>query len=53
MRETQSQIDEARSWGIGGVPTFIVDQQYMIQGAQPAPVLQRVLDQNATGTVPR
>ena len=49
--ETREQIDEARAWGIGGVPTFIVDQQYMIQGAQPAAVMKQALEQIAGGTV--
>lgn len=51
MRETQGQIEEARAWEIGGVPTFIIDQQYMIQGAQPAPVMKQALEQIATRTV--
>ena len=52
VQETREQIDEARAWGIDGVPTFIVDQQYMIQGAQPAAVITQLLEQIASGRVP-
>ena len=48
-KETREQIDEARSWGIGGVPTFIIDQQYLIEGAQPALVIRQALEQVASG----
>jgi predicted DsbA family dithiol-disulfide isomerase len=49
VKETREQIDEARSWGIGGVPTFIIDQQYMIEGAQPAPLIRQALEQISAG----
>lgn len=37
------QIQEAREYGITGVPTFIIGQ-YMVVGAQPYPVLRSALE---------
>jgi predicted DsbA family dithiol-disulfide isomerase len=37
----------ARSAGITGVPAFIINDQYLISGAQPAETLQQVFTQVA------
>ncbi len=44
-REVRADEDEARRLGIRAVPCFVIDQQYVISGAQPADVLHRALAQ--------
>lgn len=39
----QAAITQARGWGITGVPTFIIDDEYKIVGAQPYEVLRDAL----------
>ncbi|HEX3852751.1 MAG TPA: DsbA family protein, partial [Polyangiaceae bacterium] len=34
-QEVASDLNEAREYGIGGVPLFIFDQRYTVEGAQP------------------
>ena len=41
----QSDVDLGRSFGITGVPFFVVDRTYGVSGAQPAAALLQVLDQ--------
>jgi predicted DsbA family dithiol-disulfide isomerase len=41
----RADIRRARMFGIQGVPFFAVDEQYGVSGAQPAEVLQEVLEQ--------
>jgi predicted DsbA family dithiol-disulfide isomerase len=36
---------QARAFGIGGVPFFVLDRAYAVEGAQPAEVLRGALDQ--------
>jgi len=36
---------QARAFGIGGVPFFVLDRAYAVEGAQPAEVLHGALDQ--------
>jgi predicted DsbA family dithiol-disulfide isomerase len=43
--EVQAQIDEARQLGVTAVPTFVFDEKYALQGAQPIEVFQRVLSE--------
>lgn len=38
-----ADIDQARAYGAGGVPFFVVDGRYGISGAQPVEVFQQVL----------
>ena len=40
----QADIDQAHSFGVSGVPFFVVDGKYGVSGAQPAEVLRQVLD---------
>jgi predicted DsbA family dithiol-disulfide isomerase len=40
-----ADIDQARAYGAGGVPFFVVDQRYGLSGAQPTEVFSRLLDQ--------
>ncbi len=42
VRADQAQ---ARSYGISGVPFFVIDGKYGVSGAQPADALQQVLEQ--------
>jgi predicted DsbA family dithiol-disulfide isomerase len=37
--------EQARAFGIGGVPFFVLDRAYAVEGAQPAGVLRDALDQ--------
>ncbi len=41
----QSDVDLGRSFGITGVPFFVVDRTYGVSGAQPVASLLEVLDQ--------
>ena len=47
IAEVQAQIDEARQLGVGAVPTFVFNEQYALQGAQPVELFQRVLSELA------
>jgi predicted DsbA family dithiol-disulfide isomerase len=42
--EVRADEEQARAYGISGVPFFVVDQRYGVSGAQPADVLLEVLD---------
>ena len=42
-RETGEELDAARRLGIGAVPTFVIDGQYAVQGAQPTSTFVEVL----------
>ncbi len=43
--EVAADLDLARSFGISGVPFFVVDRAYGVSGAQPAQALLQVLEQ--------
>ena len=45
--EVQRDIAEARGLGITAVPTFVFDEKYAIQGAQPTSVFLQALEQVA------
>ncbi|MGB0102172.1 MAG: DsbA family oxidoreductase [Nocardioides sp.] len=40
-----ADVAQARAYGAGGVPFFVVDQRFGISGAQPAAVFTRALEQ--------
>jgi predicted DsbA family dithiol-disulfide isomerase len=40
----RADVEQARAYGITGVPFFVVDGRYGVSGAQPADVLVQVLD---------
>ena len=42
--EVQRDLDLARERGIGGVPLFIFDQRYAVEGAQPVEHFLRLID---------
>ena len=42
----EAQIDFGRQAGINAVPAFIFDDKYLIEGAQPYEVFQRVIQQH-------
>ena len=39
--EVQAQLDEARDLGVQAVPTFVIDQRLLVQGAQPPDVFRQ------------
>jgi predicted DsbA family dithiol-disulfide isomerase len=41
----QEQVNEAYQIGVDGVPTYVLNDQYKIVGAQPYEVFQRALQQ--------
>ena len=46
-RRAQAVREEQRRWieeGIQAVPTFVINEQYMVQGAQEAEAFGRMLD---------
>jgi predicted DsbA family dithiol-disulfide isomerase len=45
--EVEAQIDEARQIGVTAVPTFVFDEKYAVQGAQPLEIFQRALSEFA------
>ena len=42
--DVRADEEQARAYGITGVPFFVVDRRYGVSGAQPADVLLEVLD---------
>ena len=42
--EVQADIDQAFEYGAGGVPFFVIDRRFAINGAQPAEVFSQTLD---------
>jgi predicted DsbA family dithiol-disulfide isomerase len=45
--EVRADEDQARAFGIGGVPFFVIDRRFAVSGAQPAEVLAGALDRAA------
>jgi predicted DsbA family dithiol-disulfide isomerase len=45
LAETKAEIAAARDLGITAVPTFVIDEQYAVQGAQPPEIFLQVLGQ--------
>lgn len=43
QRQVASDLSVAREYGIGGVPLFIFDQRYSVEGAQPVEHFARLL----------
>ncbi len=41
----QADLDQARTFGISGVPFFVVDRTYAVSGAQPVEVFTSLLEQ--------
>ena len=37
--DVRADVSQARAFGIGGVPFFVIDRRYAIEGAQPAEVV--------------
>lgn len=46
--DIRSRDAHARERGVTGVPTFVVNQQYVVPGAQPPELWQKVLDELKT-----
>jgi len=42
--QVQQEIDWARSVGVTGIPTFILNDQYAVVGAQPYEVFEQVME---------
>lgn len=49
--EVAASQREAHELGVSSVPCYIFDEEAALLGAQPVPVLERVLDAAATGTL--
>jgi len=47
LEEIQAQLAQAQALGIQSVPTFVINDQYAIQGAQPAEAFAQALRQIA------
>jgi len=43
QEEVASDLRKAREYGIGGVPLFIFDQRYTVEGAQPLEQFSRLI----------
>jgi predicted DsbA family dithiol-disulfide isomerase len=46
LAETKAEIAAARDLGITAVPTFVIDDRYAVQGAQPPEIFLQVLEQS-------
>jgi predicted DsbA family dithiol-disulfide isomerase len=51
--DVRADEEQARAYGISGVPFFVVDRRYGVSGAQPADVLLEVLDKTWADTHPQ
>ncbi|MGE0706010.1 MAG: DsbA family oxidoreductase [Vicinamibacterales bacterium] len=47
LPELQAAFDEARRLGIRAVPTFVIDERYVVEGAQPVATFLEVLREAA------
>jgi predicted DsbA family dithiol-disulfide isomerase len=47
LEAVRSDMEQARAYGINGVPFFVIDDRYGISGAQPPEVFTEVLDRAA------
>ena len=47
LAETRAEIEHARAIGVRAVPTFVFDDQYVVEGGQPSAVFADVLRQVA------
>lgn len=43
--QVHADLSMARTFGVSGVPFFVIDRKYGISGAQPAAVIRQALDQ--------
>ncbi len=50
LEEIQAQLAQAQAMGIQSVPTFVVDDRYAIQGAQPPEAFAQALREIAAAT---
>lgn len=42
--DVRADIDQARAYGAGGVPFYVVEQKYGVSGAQPTALFSRLLE---------
>jgi predicted DsbA family dithiol-disulfide isomerase len=52
VRELELAFEKARDLGIASVPTFVIDERYAIQGAQPVSSFVRVFEQLLATSTP-
>src|SRR5262245_30032873 len=52
-REVRADEHEARLFGINGVPFFVIDRYYAVEGAQPAEVLLDALTRAVSPGTPQ
>ena len=45
VAELRQELAAARGLGVQAVPTFVFDEQYVVEGGQPTPVFARVLSE--------
>ncbi len=46
--QVQADIEIAHAYGLNGVPALIIDNRYVLSGAQPPDVMRRVINQIAS-----
>lgn len=46
--EVEADIEQAREYGVGGVPFFVFDGRFAVSGAQPIEVLRHALERAGT-----
>ena len=44
IRQVEHDIYLAQQYGLNGVPAMVFENQYLVSGAQPLPVLRQVVD---------
>jgi predicted DsbA family dithiol-disulfide isomerase len=49
-RQVQTDIVQAHTYGLNGVPALLFERRYLISGAQPADFLRQVVEQLSAGT---
>ena len=50
--EVEADVAQARAYGAGGVPFFVVDRKYGVSGAQPVEVFSQLLERAWTESQP-
>ena len=50
--DVQADLEQARAYGITGVPFFVVDRKYAVSGAQPTELFTQLLERAWAETHP-
>lgn len=51
--QVDADVAQARTYGLSGVPATIIEEKYLVSGAQPLETLKEVVQQIKTGAVTR